>query len=125
MAVTLGMDNERALIQAQALSPLEGLMFDACSSSLVEEAACTVSASIEDLAREAGFQATKRFSPGYGDLTLDIQPAFLKTLRADSLLGIHVGSSQMMTPTKSITAIIGLKPAHSGEGECPWRTSAC
>lgn len=110
MAVTLGMGNERALKQAQAVSPLEGLLLDACSSSLVEEAACVVSKEIERCAREADLQATKRFSPGYGDLSLDIQPELLRALQADGLLGIHVGSSMLMTPTKSITAIIGLKP---------------
>lgn len=109
-AVTLGMENERALAQAQATSPLDGLMLDACSSSLAEEASICAARTVEELAHEAGYATTKRFSPGYGDLSLDIQPAFLQALQADKLLGIHVGASQLMTPMKSITAIIGLKP---------------
>lgn len=109
-AVTLGMDNERALNRAQALGALDGLIVDACSSSLAEEASVCAARTIEELAREARCETTKRFSPGYGDLPLDVQPALLSALQADRLLGIHVGSSQLMTPMKSVTAIIGLKP---------------
>lgn len=111
LAVTLGMDNERALKKAQALSTLDGLIFDACSSSLVEEAANKANERIDELAHDAGIVTTKRFSPGYGDLPLDVQPIFLRTLGADKLLGIHVSSALLMTPMKSITAFIGLEPA--------------
>lgn len=109
MAVTLGMRNERALMRQQAVSGLDALMLDACSSSLVEEAANAASAIIDRLAHLAGARVTKRYSPGYGDLPLDVQPVLLDALQAGRLLGIHTADSHFMTPMKSITAIIGVK----------------
>lgn len=107
LAVTLGMEGERMIARLQATSPLDALLFDACASSMTEEAA---SQRIAELADEAGLVPTKRFSPGFGDLTLELQDAFLQTIDADKLLGIHAGSSHLMTPMKSVTAIVGLKP---------------
>lgn len=119
MAVTLGMGNERLLAQAQATSPLDALLIDACSSSLAEEAAARLARIVDDQARASGFSPTRRFSPGYGDLALSIQPALLSTLQADRLLGMHANESFLMTPVKSVTAIIGLAPAHAAEREAP------
>ncbi|MCI8366395.1 MAG: vitamin B12 dependent methionine synthase [Eggerthellaceae bacterium] len=116
LAVTLGMENERALRQAQALSAVDGLLMDGCSSSLAESAANAASALLEPQARAVGFEPTKRFSPGYGDLPLSVQPALLQALDAEKLLGIHTAPSFLMTPMKSITAIVGLKPSCAEEG---------
>lgn len=111
LAVTLGMENERELARAQALGPLEGLLMDACSSSLAEEAARSASRLIEKQSQVAGFSATRRFSAGYGDLPLQLQPDMLRLSGGDKLLGIHVGPSLLMTPMKSVTAVVGLTPA--------------
>lgn len=116
LAVTLGMENERALRQAQALSAVDGLLMDGCSSSLAESAADAASALLEPQTRAAGYEATKRFSPGYGDLPLSVQPALLQALDAGKLLGIHAAPSFLMTPMKSITAIVGLRPLGAEEG---------
>lgn len=110
LAVTLGMESERQLARAQALSPLEGLLADGCASSMAEEAARAASAEIERRARVAGFRPTKRFSAGYGDLPLQLQPDMLRLSCGDKLLGIHVGPSLLMTPMKSVTAVVGLAP---------------
>lgn len=98
------------IARLQATSPLDALLFDACASSMTEEAAQAASQRIAELADEAGVVPTKRFSPGFGDLTLELQDAFLQTIDAGKLLGIHAGSSHLMTPMKSVTAIVGLKP---------------
>ena len=50
----------------------------------------------------------RRFSPGYGDLSLEVQPQFLKTLGADRQLGLTLTEIYLMIPRKSITAILGL-----------------
>ena len=112
LAVTLGMESEQQLARAQALSPLEGLLADGCASSMAEEAARAASEEIERRARAAGFQPTKRFSAGYGDLPLQLQPDMLRLSGGDKLLGIHMGPSLLMTPMKSVTAVVGLKPLY-------------
>ena len=110
LAVTLGMESERMIARLQATSPLDALLFDACASSMTEEAAQAASQRIAELADEAGVVPTKRFSPGFGDLPLELQPQVLAALDTGTLLGIHTGSTHLMTPMKSVTAIVGLKP---------------
>lgn len=77
---------------------------------MTEEAAQAASQRIAELADEAGVVPTKRFSPGFGDLPLELQPQVLAALDTGTLLGIHTGSTHLMTPMKSVTAIVGLKP---------------
>ena len=48
-------------------------------------------------------------APGYGDMPLSYQPEILKALNADYTLGITLNNSLLMTPMKSITAIMGIK----------------
>lgn len=50
-----------------------------------------------------------RFSPGYGDWPLDSQAEMLRLATA-SQIGLNLTSSLMLTPRKSVTAIIGLIP---------------
>ena len=67
-------------------------------------------------ARERGLYTNFRFSPGYGDLPMETQPILLAALDAQRRLGITLApKSLLMTPTKSVTAVVGMsvKPASS------------
>ena len=50
---------------------------------------------------------TDRFSPGYGDLPLSVQPALCRAAGAASL-GVYVTQSCLMNPQKTVSAVIGL-----------------
>jgi 5-methyltetrahydrofolate--homocysteine methyltransferase len=54
---------------------------------------------------------TFRFSPGYGDYPLELQREFLNILDAPRKIGLTVNDSFLLTPTKSVTAIIGISPS--------------
>ena len=63
----------------------------------------------EELAgRFPGLFFTDRFSPGYGDLPLDLQPALCAALDTPRRLGLYVTPSLLLNPVKSVTAVIGL-----------------
>ncbi|MCR5275107.1 MAG: Vitamin B12 dependent methionine synthase activation subunit, partial [Clostridiales bacterium] len=49
------------------------------------------------------------FSPGYGDLPIEVQKEFLPLLDAERRLGITLSDSYLMSPSKSVTAIIGIE----------------
>ncbi len=117
MAVTLGAQSEMLLRREQALSVTDGLLVDACASSLVEQAADALNALIVEEAAARGLAATTRFSPGYGDLPLSCQPAFLAACGADRALGIRATAANLLVPAKSITAVIGLYPQASSARE--------
>ena len=48
-----------------------------------------------------------RFSPGYGDLSLEVQKEIFSLLDCPRKIGVSLGDSLLMTPSKSVTAIIG------------------
>lgn len=109
LAVTLGMESERLLHRLSVLSPAEHFLADALASAYAEAAA---DLACEMLSKEE--MLTARFSPGYADLPLSLQPALLSLLQANKYLHITLKDSLLMLPQKSITAIIGIK-ADKGE----------
>ncbi|MBI4666926.1 MAG: hypothetical protein HY751_11030 [Nitrospinae bacterium] len=63
------------------------------------------------IAREierAGYGRTMRFSPGYGDWSLNHQPDVLRLSEA-ARIGIMVTEYNIMIPRKSVSAVIGWK----------------
>ena len=56
-----------------------------------------------------GYNAHARFSPGYGDVPISVQKEFLDSLDAGRRMGILLSESYLMSPSKSVTAIIGLE----------------
>jgi ABC-2 type transport system ATP-binding protein len=57
-----------------------------------------------------GMKVGPRFSAGYGDLTLDLQASVFRELSLTKHLGVTLNSSMLMTPTKSVTAIVAIRP---------------
>lgn len=108
MAVTLGAESERLLKRSACISATEGLIADACASSLVEEAANGVSRMVAEAAAARDLRAGRRFSPGYGNFPLSAQRGFLRAIDAEKLLGIRLTEGDLMVPAKSITAVIPL-----------------
>lgn len=104
-AATVGMGVERYLTGLSALSVSKRYFADAVSSAMIEDACNLLQAKI---ALQYG-KLTPRFSPGYGDLPLSVQPALLARLDAARRVGITLSPSLLMTPKKSVTALIGVK----------------
>ena len=108
MVATLGLANERELRRVSLLNGLDGMIFDAASSALVETVANACNAEIVAEAYERGLHAKWRFSPGYGDLPLDLQSEIVRVLAADKQLGVTATDTDMLIPAKSVTAFVGL-----------------
>ena len=108
MACTLGAISEREMRKYASLGAADGVMFGACASALVEAAANAVEAQVVEYAQKQGLHTNWRFSPGYGDMPLDVQPAFLQALDATRKLGITATPTNMLVPVKSVTAVVGL-----------------
>ena len=50
-----------------------------------------------------------RYSPGYGDLPLELQREIIRVLDCGRTIGITLTESLLMQPSKSVTAVIGMK----------------
>ena len=107
MAVTVGMDVEREIRRLSLTDHVEQVVFDAAATTLVERAADACEADVVASAASRGLFCNSRFSPGYGDMPLEVQPVLLAALDAQRRLGITLSSTLLMTPTKSVTAVVG------------------
>ena len=112
MAITVGFEVDMKIAALGSSSPALSLLTDAAASSAVEDACDACGESIES---ELGVKLTPRFSPGYGDLPMNIQPALLTLTNARRDLGLTVGSGCMLSPIKSVTAIAGIKEVENDE----------
>lgn len=106
LAVTLGPGIDQLLRRLGGQVELD-CAADAAASLLAEEMADAAEAAVR-AGLEEGVWMTGRFSPGYGDLPLTAQPGLLETVNARRTIGLAVSSAGILTPRKSITAILGL-----------------
>lgn len=106
-ATTAGLEIDRLIVKYAKLSPARSLMFHSIGSERVE-ALCD--AFCHFLEAEENFKVTARFSPGYGDLPLELQKEILVLLNANSTVGIGLNDSMVLSPTKSVTAFVGILP---------------
>lgn len=100
-AATIGIYPDRLIGKYSALSPARALMFQAIGAERIEALCDRVSSEYEN--------SRPRFSPGYGDLPLEFQREIFSLLNCPKNIGLTLNESLLMSPTKSVTAIIGLK----------------
>ena len=103
---TLGTTFDALARQVQARDFADALLLDGFGGAYVE-AGCNA-AEREIAALLPGKYLTDRFSPGYGDLPLDVQSPLLALTDATRRLGVTLSESNLMNPLKSVTAVIGL-----------------
>jgi len=108
MAVTLGNEVEKRTRLYEKTNLTKALILDACATTAVEEVCDIVENGVKEKASLNGMNITFRYSPGYGDLPLDVQNSFLRVLEAQKKIGLTVSENNLLFPRKSVTAIIGI-----------------
>lgn len=106
MCATLGQGVDRLIRQLQITDLAKAVIIDALASSATEQLCDYVEKEIRSSAES--YHLTTRFSPGYDDLPIAIQKEFLSLLSAQKKIGLCSTDSLLLTPRKSVTAIIGL-----------------
>lgn len=106
LAATLGAEFDALLRTWQVKDMARAVVLDACGSAGVEWACDQAEEALH--ARLPGTYLTDRFSPGYGDLSLNVQPALCAALDAQRRIGLHVTDRCLLNPGKSVTAVVGL-----------------
>lgn len=114
-ALTLGAGPEQLIRREGLRSPTQALILDACASAACEQACDTLQAQLEGQLCAENVFPTDRFSPGYGDLPLDVQRPLLALLEGEKRCGITLSDTFIMTPRKSVTAIFGLADKPQGK----------
>ncbi|MBQ9735349.1 MAG: Vitamin B12 dependent methionine synthase activation subunit [Clostridia bacterium] len=108
-AATVGGEVDRAIKKYALLSPAKALLLEALGSERVEALCDAFCADVKADYAEHGAAVRPRFSPGYGDLPLALQKDIFRVLDCERRLGISLGESLLMTPKKSVTALVGVK----------------
>ena len=98
---TVGLGIDRLISKYGTVSPVKSLVFEGIGSERIE-ALCDLFC--------GGFKNAKpRFSPGYGDMELDFQTEIFKVLQCAKKIGVTLNESFLMSPSKSVTAIMGVR----------------
>ena len=109
MFATIGHGTDRIIKKYSSLSPLKSLLCSATGSERVE---CLCDRFCSDLAAErTDLSFTRRFSPGYGDLNLNMQKYIFGLLAADKNCGAVISDNYFIMPSKTVTAVMGYKKA--------------
>lgn len=108
-AATLGLEIDRSIKRFSHISPSLAVAIQAIGAERIEALCDKFSLEIKNEAQQKGRTITPRFSPGYGDFPLVAQREIFKSLPCDRMLGLTLLDSLLMSPTKSVTAVIGIK----------------
>ena len=110
---TLGARFDAYHRRVSVVSGADALIVQAIGAAAIEK----VMDSIEDDIRPAlaaGESLVSRYSPGYGDFPLAEQRTLLSMLDAPRSIGVSLTDSLLMVPSKSVSAVIGVKSPSSG-----------
>ncbi len=109
-AATVGSGIDRLIRRYEKADPKMGLLLQGLGAERVESLCDAFDAEVKACAEKLGGSTNWRYSPGYGDLPIEVQRVFLPLLDAERRLGITLSESCLMAPSKSVTAIIGVLP---------------
>ena len=113
---TLGAGTDRLIARVSLSDMAEAVVFQSCAAVLLEEYCDERQLAIGVELEREGLYLRPRFSPGYGDFDITYQQPLMRMLDCAKTIGLTMTDSFMMTPTKSVTALIGASPVKE---RCP------
>lgn len=106
-AATLGASAEYLLYRYGRTNVRRAVVMHACAAAQIEELCNRMENEISEHAKAEGLFLRPRFSPGYGDFSLEHQQDIAALTQCGSRIGVGVTESLLLTPSKSVTGIIG------------------
>ncbi|MBQ8684614.1 MAG: Vitamin B12 dependent methionine synthase activation subunit [Clostridia bacterium] len=104
-AATVGVEIDRLIAKYGRLAPSKALLMQAIGAERIE-ALCD--AFCADMEGETRGRLKPRFSAGYGDLPLEAQREIIALLDCAKKIGVCLNESLLMSPSKSVTAFVGI-----------------
>ena len=106
MCATLGVAMDNHIRKSQLTDMAKAVVLDSFGSVAIEQVCTQVDEIIAE--KYKGKFLTFRFSPGYGDFPIEMQQPILQILDAQRKIGLCTNENFLLTPTKSVTAVIGV-----------------
>ena len=114
MAVTLGPGPDRLVRRASVGRMSRAVIYQAAAAAMTEVWCDRINERIRREAGQDGLYTRPRFSPGYGDLPLSLQREISRILNMPKEIGVSLTDTMLMTPSKSVTALIGVSSIPAG-----------
>ncbi len=108
-AATVGHEIDRLIAKQGVLSPARAVIMNAIGAERIEALCDAFNDEIKREKAATGLACAPRFSPGYGDLPLEFQKDIFALLDCPRRIGLTLNESLLMSPSKSVTAIIGIR----------------
>jgi len=107
-AATLGTGVDVLLHKYTRLQMSRAVIMQAAAAAVIEEYCDEENRKLKQEYEAKGFYLRPRFSPGYGDFSLECQKDITTVLETPKRIGIMLTESLLMTPSKSVTAVMGV-----------------
>ncbi|MBE6607693.1 MAG: Vitamin B12 dependent methionine synthase activation subunit [Ruminococcaceae bacterium] len=107
-SATVGLEIDRLIARYSKISPARALMLQAIGAERIESLCDFFNDDIKKEKKALGKFTHPRFSPGYGDLPIEIQKDIFRALDCPRKIGLTLNENLLMSPTKSVSAIIGI-----------------
>ena len=104
---TLGTSVDTLMKRYSVLNMTKAVVLQACAAAFLEEYCDKIQEQIAS-ELEKGVYLRPRFSPGYGDFSILHQKELLQMLDAPKQIGLTMTEGYMLTPAKSVTAVMGI-----------------
>ena len=105
---TIGPLVDQTIRKAQNFGSAQAAVYQATGAMFAEKLTELLNQKIKTDYEKKGFKAHPRYSPGYGDISLQMQRDFFRLLPLEKI-GLTLMDSLIMAPEKSVTAFIGLE----------------
>ena len=107
LAATLGPQVDALIRRHSSTDPVYASILQATGPMYIEELVDLVNEEIKKIAASEGLKTKPRYSPGYGDVSLEVQKDFFRLLPC-TRIGLTLMDTLIMAPEKSVTAFVGL-----------------
>ena len=107
LAATIGPQVDALIRRHSSLDPVYASILQATGAMFIEELVDLVNSEIKKIAAAQGLKTRPRYSPGYGDVPLQVQKDFFRLLPC-TRIGLTLMDTLIMAPEKSVTAFVGL-----------------
>lgn len=108
IVTTLGVEIDNEIKRNSYSNLTKSIILDACATTAIEELCDLLENHIKSQLSKDGKYITKRYSPGYGDLSIDINKDIINLLNTQITIGLTITKDRIMIPRKSVIAIIGV-----------------
>lgn len=107
-AATLGPSVDKLIQKTSRINAAKAVMLQAAGAMYIERYCDLLQDFFREEEAKENNELKPRFSPGFGDVPLDVQKIFFEILQCQKNLALTLNDSLIMSPEKSVTAFIGI-----------------